>query len=278
MLDHPDHTRLVPRPTPELPVSALVRDKPVEEVADLLPRLFNLCRAAQRAAVRAVLGLPVTAKDLQAVRAEIQREHLIKLGIILPGKFGLPSQSAVTRFPDTPGAFDLFLNSDDPLATLLRHIARMFGPGQAVAMGLDIPKGAIGFDIAPLENSVAGRVADDPVMQHIEAGYGRGPLWRTAARAVELRRIADGWQPWITRTHAGVLAPAARGTYALAATLHENRVETFHRVTPTDHLLATNGILQASLDTLTDRRSVDHLLAILDPCSPVELTEVTGHA
>ncbi|MBT25313.1 MAG: hydrogenase expression/formation protein HupK, partial [Rhodobacteraceae bacterium] len=61
MLDRPDHTRLIARPAKVLPVAQLVRGKRIEEVADLLPRLFNLCRAAQRAAVRAALGLEVTA-------------------------------------------------------------------------------------------------------------------------------------------------------------------------------------------------------------------------
>lgn len=278
MLDRPSHTRLIARPAPALPVAKLVRGKPIEEVAELLPRLFNLCRAAQRAAVRTVLGLEVSAADMQAVRLEIQREHEVKLGVLLPLAFGLVAGKGPNLVPATPEDFDLFMLSGEPLARLLRTVGRVFGPGQAVAEGLDLPAQQNAFVVGVLENSVAARVAGDPVMQHVQACYGRGPLWRTVARAVELRKLAEGWQPEIIRTPHGILAPAARGTYALAATIRKNRVQTFHRVAPTDHLLAINGVLQASLDTLPDRAHADKLLAILDPCSPVDLIEVPAHA
>ncbi|MBA83748.1 hydrogenase expression/formation protein HupK [Thalassobius sp. S69A] len=278
MLDRPDHTRLIARPAKVLPVAQLVRGKRIEEVADLLPRLFNLCRAAQRAAVRAALGLEVTAADMQAVRREIQREHELRLSVLLPLAFGLPAGEGLRLFPATPQQFEAFMLSDDPLARLLRRVGRVFGPGRAVAQGLELPTAENGFTPGAVENSVAARVAQDPVMRHVQARHGRGPLWRTVARAVELRKLTEGWQPRIQQTPWGVLAPAARGVYALTATLGNDRVETFHRVTPTDHLLASGGILQASLDTLPDRAHADKLLAILDPCSPVTLTEVPAHA
>ncbi|WP_420569659.1 hydrogenase expression/formation protein HupK [Thalassovita sp.] len=278
MLDRTPHTRLIAQPVAALPVADLVRGKPVEDVAELLPRLFNLCRAAQRAAVRTALGLEVTAADMQAVRDEIRREHELKLGVMLPLALGMQVSKAPTAFPASPAKFDAFMASDARLAQLLRGVCEAFGQGQAVVGALPLVSPENGFSAGAIENSVAGRVADDPVMQHVEAQHGHGPLWRTVARAVELRKLAEGWQPEIIRTPRGILAPAARGTYALMATTRENRVETFHRVTPTDHLLATNGILQASLDTLPDRTHAEKLLAILDPCSPVDLTEVPADA
>lgn len=278
MLDRAAHTRLIAQPVPPLPVDALVQGKPVEEVAELLPRLFNLCRAAQRVAVRAVLGLPVTAKDMTAVTQEIRREHEVRLGVLLPLAFGLPAGKGPTSFPATPAEFNAFLQTDDPLAVLLQRIAQAFGGGQAVADGLAPASGRAVFSVCPQENSVAGRVSDDPVMQHVEAQHGRGPLWRVVARGVELRRLSEGWQPEIKYLADGIIAPAARGSYALQATVAENRVETFHRITPTDHLLATGGILDASLGSLTDRFLASALMAILDPCSPVQLTEVPADA
>jgi hypothetical protein len=277
MLDRPE-TRLIARPVPALPVAQLVVGKRVDEVAELVPRLFNLCRAAQRAAVRAALGLEVTAADMQAVRAEIQREHEVKLGVLLPMALGMQASHAPTSFPASSATFDGFMRSDSPLARLLCRVRDVFGSGQAVADALPLVAPENAFARAPVENSVAARVADDPVMQHIEAQHGRGPLWRTTARAVELRKLAEGWQPEITRTPQGILAPAARGTYAIAATVHAGRVDAFHRVTPTDHLLATCGVLQASLESLLDPTKADQLLTILDPCSPVTLAEVPANA
>lgn len=276
MLDRPE-TRLIAQPVPALPVAQLVIGKPAEEVAELLPRLFNLCRAAQRVAVRAALGLEVTAADMQAVRAEIQREHEVKLGVMLPLALGMQAAGAPTAFPASPANFEGFMVSGTPLAQLLCAVRDGFG-AQAKTGILPLVSPENAFAAGAIENSVAGRVADDPVMLHIEARYGRGPLWRTAARAVELRKLAEGWQPEITRTAHGILAPAARGTYAIAATIHAGRVETFHRVTPTDHLLAKNGVLQASLGSLSDPSKADLLLAILDPCSPVTLVKGPAHA
>lgn len=276
MLDHP-LTRLVAQTPTALPVEALVRGKPVEEVAELIPRLFNLCRAAQRVAVRAALGLPVTPQDLEAAAQEIRREHELRLAVLLPLAFGLPAGRAPTAFPATPEEYELFMLSDAPLAALLRRIGRAFGPGLAVAVR-PFPNANTVMNMGALDNSVAARVADDPVMRHVEARCGRGPLWRVVARAVELRRCDQGWQPWPVRHGASVVVPAARGAYAVTAVVCESRVETFHRITPTDHLLASGGVLQASLETLHDHTLADALLAVLDPCSPVTLREVPADA
>ncbi len=46
-----------PVAAPPLPIARLVASKPVEEVAALLPRVYNLCPAAQGCAARLALGL-----------------------------------------------------------------------------------------------------------------------------------------------------------------------------------------------------------------------------
>lgn len=47
-----DADRWTAIPAPALPVTRLVIGRPVEAVAETLPRIFNLCRAAQSTAVR----------------------------------------------------------------------------------------------------------------------------------------------------------------------------------------------------------------------------------
>ncbi|MDF1803405.1 hydrogenase expression/formation protein HupK [Thalassovita sp.] len=278
MLDHPLSRRLIAHSPPALPVAALVLGKPVEEVADLLPRLFNLCRAAQQVAVRGALGLPISAQDKAEVANEIQREHEMKLGVLLPLAFGLSAGEAPTVFPATPDAFEMLLGSGSRMADLLNCIIAAFPPGQAVARRLPLPETASVFIAQALENSVAARVADHPVMLHVEAQYGRGPLWRVVARLVELQRLRRGWLPGVVLAERGVIVPAARGTYAVRAVVQSGRVDAFHRVTPTDHMLASGGVLESSLTTLTDLALGSKLLAILDPCCPVELKKAQSDA
>ena len=56
-----------------LPVEALVLGRPVAEAAELLPRLFNLCRMAQGLAAKLALGLPAT----EDPGTEIIRDHVL---------------------------------------------------------------------------------------------------------------------------------------------------------------------------------------------------------
>ena len=67
-------------PSPPLPLARLVEGRAVEEVADLLPRLFNLCRVAQTVALRMALGLERI--ETGALAAEIAREHALKLSVV----------------------------------------------------------------------------------------------------------------------------------------------------------------------------------------------------
>ncbi len=85
MLDATSQAALVAQPAPRVPVARLVVGRSVDEVAALLPRLFNLCRSAQSAAVETALGRPV---EETGIAQEILRDHLLKFHVTWPAFFG----------------------------------------------------------------------------------------------------------------------------------------------------------------------------------------------
>ena len=98
----------------------------------MLPRLFNLCRVAQGMAALLSLGLPA-AGDL---RAEVIRDHLMKLCLLLPRALGaapLPLPADPACLPGSRGlpADGNPAGWDSPLAPLATRIAAAFAPGEA---------------------------------------------------------------------------------------------------------------------------------------------------
>ncbi len=279
---------------PGLPVAKLILGKPVDEAVTLLPRLFNLCRAAQERAITRALCLPDGTADLAA---EITRDHLLKLFVQWPGYFGQAPGVAPGLFqdphavrhalfgdaaalPSTPEDMTRFLASDHGVAPLLRRIGACFGPGDAVADGLALVDETNAFSLAPVENSAAARRAHLPMLQAVETEWGRGPLWRAIGRMIDLSLILDGDLPCPAAPIAGrAVVPATRRLYAVEARADAGVLTAFFRVTPTDHMLAKDGMLDRALASLpADRTGMAPLLLdILDPCSPVRLEEV-AHA
>ncbi|MCR8723108.1 hydrogenase expression/formation protein HupK [Frigidibacter sp. ROC022] len=276
-------------------MEALILGKPVEEAAELLPRLFNLCRTAQKVAARMAFGLPLGPEDAGQVRLEILREHLVRFCLKLPGHFGTGAApfpdgwqtgGAAARLalfgprgalPETPAELDAFLDAGQGIAPVLTRVRDCFAPGEACSGHLPDVDLSNALDVAPLENSVAGRQARNPVLLAIEERFGRGPFWRVAARAYDAQDCMNGRMPRLVSPRPGVaIVPAARGTYAIAARVEAGVVTAFHRVTPTDHLLAPGGVLDRSLASLPARKAgmAALLLDILDPCSPVRLREL----
>ena len=100
------------RPAPDLPVASLLIGKPVEEAAQLLPRLFNLCSGAQGMALRLALGLP--APDAATLRREILRDHLLKLCVVWPGLLGLPTTPLPPDWADPVPLYHLIWGAADP--------------------------------------------------------------------------------------------------------------------------------------------------------------------
>ncbi|MEM6422485.1 MAG: hydrogenase expression/formation protein HupK, partial [Pseudomonadota bacterium] len=189
------HCRLVARPAAALPVARLVLGKPVEEVAALLPRLFNLCRGAQSTALRAALGLPAE-RGAEPIAVEVARDHLMRFCVLWPRHFGRPSTplpstwrqadaavrqtlfGATGRLPGRPADFDAFLAARTGIAGPLHDIAGAFRANEAVADALEPVSPETAFSPkAAVENSIAARHATHPVMVDLAARFGRGPLW-----------------------------------------------------------------------------------------------------
>jgi len=274
-------------PPAPLGVEAMLLGRRAEEAAELLPLLFNLCRAAQETGARVALGLPARPGAADALAQEILREHLIRLFVLWPRRLGLrpaPLPGAQDlpralfgpggRLPD-PAGLDCWLGAEGGVAPVLDAIAQAFAPGEAVA---DLP--APRHDTLPLgraqENSPWVRHPDHPLLGAAERRFGRGPFWRALARLVDADACARGALDLAPRAVAGtVLVQAARGTYAVSARLESGRIAAFARRTPTDHLLAAGGALAQSLASLPPARL--HLaplvVDILDPCVPVEIEE-----
>lgn len=273
-------------PPDPLPVAALLLGKPPEEVAALLPRLFNLCGAAQGHAARLALGL---AGEAAPARREILRDHLAKLCLIWPRLLGLTPQPLPDHWAEggaplqgwlwggaKPADLWPFLTAGQGVAPLLAALGHAFAPGEAVA---DLPPLTDPMALTAQENSPAGRVADDPLMHEAEARFGRGPFWRALGRVVDLHRIAETGPRPETPAPGLALVAAARGTYALSARAEAGMVTALSRVTPTDHLLAPGGALVLSLASLPAAKAglAALVIDILDPCVAVSVQEL-AHA
>lgn len=274
---------------PAIPLDALVIGRPVEEVADTLPRLFNLCRVAQSRAVRLALDLPVEPADL---KQEIIRDHLMKFCVTWPrhlarapmplppgwqaGGEALLFSLFALPFPETPDDFREALMLQGGIAGTLIDLARAIPEGTGAFPRLPAIDDRTAFDMTAVENSVAGRQAGHPVLHEIEAKRGRDLFWRAVARVYDIAAAVRGTLPaprLVSPGHA--IVPAARGTYAVAASVKDGHVASFARITPTDHLLAPGGVLASTLAALSDGQHhlIPLALDILDPCQPVEVKE-----
>lgn len=259
-----------------LPVETLVIGRPAADVAEILPCIFNICRAAQGTAARLALGLSATADPA----AEVIRDHVLKLCIMLPRSFGWPLIAIPSAPSSLVGPDGLPRNISDiagwksPLAASAQAIMDTFEAGQAVSGRLPAPPHPLAE--GAFENSAAGRQSYHPLLEAIEAQYGRGPLWRYCGLVADLEAALDGRLPQPEAAGDSASVAAARGQYALRLTQADGLVTAIFRRTPTDHLLAPDGALLQSLRSLprTLRHLSDRIIALHDPCIPVSIREV----
>lgn len=286
MLDTAGHWRVEAQDGPR--ADALVLGRPVAEAREMIGRVFNLCRAAQTAAFDIATGRAAAVEDLAA---EMRREHLVQIFMAWPHALGLRPAFDRTWLTDDAAAlhalfgpqgkvpdndFDMagFLGSDDGIAPLLRVIGDLFGPSGAAADGIPLVDAENAFRPVPVENSPAARRAATPAMDYVEAIYGRGPLWRATGRVIDLALLLAGDRPAPVSVAPGcTIVPAPRGCYALKVATKDGRVTELSRVTPTDHMLAPGGALEAMLATLPAHRNrlMPLLIALVDPCRPVNV-------
>ena len=238
---------------PDLPLAKLVIGKPVEELVALLPRIFNLCKAAQSTAVRLACGQSLSGVEQKALTDEILRDHALRLTVLLPAQLGLAPQELTPIPPQTD------LDDACRAAPVLDEVRQRFAPFEA----------SVGSTTS--ENTIAKRQAHWPIMQETEERFGRGPLWRVTARYVEHfsrglpnPKFEDGWAS----------VPAARGEYRVRAAVIDGKVTAFERCTPTDDLVRSGGVLEQSLKSLNRPELAQLLIDILDPCAPLTLREV----
>lgn len=280
------------RPAPALPLAELLLGQSVEDAAALLPRLFNLCRVAQETAARAAFGLDL-APDWQAqLRAEILRDHMVKLCLTWPAALGHPplalpdgwpegSRAArialfgrEARLPQEPAELAPFMAQPSAISTIYQSLSERFPMGNGCRGALPLSHSDGLFTRAPQENSVAARQAAHPVMAAIEARWGRGPLWSAMGVAYDLEALWHDELPAADLRPGRAVVPAARGLYGLRAEIRGGQIRAFARITPTDHLLARGGALEQSLARLPAQGAAEQgalLLSFLDPCHPVRL-------
>jgi hypothetical protein len=272
---------------PALAIEAFLIGRTPVEVAAILPRLFNLCRAAQSTAAHLALGLP-DPEPPQALHREVLRDHMLKLFVTWPNLLHLPArpfpqpdQIAAALFGPAgraPGTMDDLLSwqaSGAGAAPLFEALGQAFAPGEAIA---DLPWVTEQSATQPgaWENSPALRHPGHPLLKALRADFGPGPLWRAVARLVDAEACLNQTLAPVSILRDGtVLTPAARGIYALRAKVSAGHVAAFTRITPTDHMLAPGGMLMRSLASLPPSKAglAPLVLNILDPCVPVTLTQ-----
>lgn len=264
---------------PALPLERLVIGRPATEAAGLLPRLFNLCGAAQGLAARLSLGLARDgAPAAQALRREVIRDHAARLCVILPRALGMaaipvPADPATLLGPEGLPAENLD-GWKSPVAPLVRRIAVSFAVGVAVCPPLPAPPEPLAQ--GAFENSAAGRQSEHPLLRSIEARCGRGPLWRLAGILADLEAALTGRLPEPKVERGVAVVPASRGAYALRLTETGGVVTGIERRTPTDHMLAPGGALLRALASLPCplHPLAGAVIALHDPCVPVTVREV----
>lgn len=280
--------RLRAVPGEALPVAAMVLGRAVEDVAALLPRLFNLCRSAQTQAVAVALGRE---PEGDAAR-DVLRDHLLKLLVTWPRHLGLDplalptnwaTDPAATRAaifgpagpPATPSDFSDFLSAGQGAAPVLAAIAAAFAPGEATAKPLPFVTAETLWSPATHENSIAARHQAAPILKALEASQGHSPLWRATARLLDVALVADGGLPAPVSPAPGeAMVAASRGLYGLRLIARDGIVTDFGRITPTDGLLIPGGILDQSLASLHDADKAPLLMDILDPCTALTLEPI----
>lgn len=279
----------------------LLIGRDINEVAQLLTRIFNLCPKAQQLAAQMALGLRITVSHDQ-ILAEIQKDHLVKLCFTLPPLLGLsPHPQAPMIFSNISADCDKTYYSifeQDPLPESLDELQKWAWENNSWSAKLTTALigrlGRLNDEIGVLipsmpfvlsqntlshqnwENSAAARASQYPLMANIEKHQGRSPLWRLWGMLLDLKSALYGDIAPARMSHEAALVPAARGLYALRIKHEKNRAVKIERKTPTDHLLMPKSALHIALEQLQRAQKqelFDLIIAIHDPCCSITLKE-----
>ncbi|MEI4473055.1 hypothetical protein [Frigidibacter sp. MR17.24] len=266
---------------PPPPVAALLFGRPVAEAAEMLPRLFSLCRQTQAVAALLALGLGLPEGAGAALNREILRDHLSRLLVLWPRLLDLPGAAmpegwdapAVARAavfgpgrgcPATLAELERWIAAGAGVAPLAGALRARFAPRVACSCGPD--------------NSAAGRHAGATLLREIAGAWGQGPLWRLAGRLLDIEAVLAGRMPPARRIAPGeAFAPSARGAYRLRVEVTEGRVTGLERRTPTDDMAAPGGTLEQAL-AMTPPADRALVVTLFDPCVPVRFAAGACHA
>ncbi|MFG1464685.1 hypothetical protein V5F77_17515 [Xanthobacter sp. DSM 24535] len=276
----------------------LLVGRSVEQALELLPRVFNLCAAAHRAAAAAALG-QVDAVREDAIHAETARDHGLALfhgwPVLLgskPDRAGLTllaggQASDVARHvcgEDLSEFSESDLNSwletgSEPAAHLLRDLRDRLDPawGRAALASVEVET----LDVQPTdprETTVLDRVRDVPVIRELLMSEGPSLFVRLFARVVDLFCALSGRaaRPPFGRSRAGAgYAQAARGLLVHRAEARDGLILAYRVHTPSAWNLAPDGLLERMLAALPARREAPMLAKLaesaVNPCVPLTL-------
>jgi uptake hydrogenase large subunit len=289
---------------PMLDPEPLLVGRRVEEARELLPRLFNLCGAAHRAAASHALGFSDT-ENAAAMRAETVRDHGVALFHLWPSVLGTASDRTGLALlgRGTPAELARHVCGGDnlpefsmpeltswvergptPAACLLRDLRDRLDPawGRAALPALDAD--ALDADLAEqvpsprCEATVLARVRAAPVIRALLAVEGASLFVRLFARIVDLLWMADGGRDTRLHGHAGAgggYAQAARGILMHRAQVKDGHVLAYRVRTPSAWNLAPGGLFAQMLAALPARREAQMLARIaecaVNPCVPLTL-------
>ncbi|MFG1395741.1 nickel-dependent hydrogenase large subunit [Roseixanthobacter pseudopolyaromaticivorans] len=289
---------------PMLDPEPLLVGRRVEDALELLPRVFNLCGAAHRAAASHALGLPGTENAVE-IRAETVRDHGIALFQLWPSLLGtMPDRAGLALLArGTPKELVRHVCGEDnlpefsladldswlaraptPAARLLSEVRDRLDPawGRAALPPLNVA--ALDLDLMEdvpsprCEATVLERVRTAPVIRALLQEEGASLFVRLLARIVDLLWMTESGRD--TRLHgqagAGVgYAQAARGILVHQAKVRDGLVASYRVRTPSAWNLTPGGLFARVLAALPARREAQMLARIaecaVNPCVPLTL-------
>ena len=277
--------------------------RPAEDVARLMPRVFNLCGATHARASRQALGLPPDAAGSAGLaRQERLRDHALALFADLPSLLGrAPDRAALRGLAGagdeaapmlrhhvlgrdidlanaTPGELARWLAAaPSPVAALLAHIRTSVDPAWGRAeLPLPVPADIAaaleaGAPAAPRETTVADAWRAAPLLNELHASEGASLFLRTLVRLLDLIGClaAEACDLPETLPAAGEgigLARAARGLLAHRARVVAGIVTDYRVLSPSAWNLAPGGLLASMLAALPMNHRTPMLARLVISC------------
>ncbi|MFG1428077.1 nickel-dependent hydrogenase large subunit [Roseixanthobacter glucoisosaccharinicivorans] len=289
---------------PMLDPEPLLVGRRVDDALELLPRLFNLCAAAHRAAASHALGMS-DAGNASAMQAETVRDHGVALFHLWPSVLGAATDrdglallghgapNEIVRhvcggdnLPEFSSAHlaSWLARGATPAACLLRDLRERLDPAWGRVALRDLETEALDTDLleqAPSprwEATALGRVRAAPVIRALLREEGASLFVRLLARIVDLSWMAMGGGTAQLHGKAGAgigYAQASRGILVHQAKVKDGRVLAYRVRTPSAWNLAPGGLFAQMLAALPARREAQMLARIaecaVNPCVPLAL-------